>query len=125
MTADLNKCKTCQVWKDTKGRGSKACLKCNPFREDLQTVKPLDCVPDDVIEQYPDLQAGKIKSILDGVSHLRSEYLVLFCQKYIGRMSRQELEAYWAKPHYIGYTGRQLERIAQEALKSLQKIVKK
>ncbi len=125
MTVDLSKCKHCQVWKETRGRGSKACLKCNPFRELLENLKPLDIVPDDVIEQYPDLQSGKIKSALDAIAHLKPGHFELFCQAYIGRMTRKELELFWAKPPYLGYSGKQLERIVRQAVKTLQKIVKK
>ena len=62
MTANLDKCKHCQTWKQTRGRGNKSCLKCNPFREQLKKMDlpAMDIVPDEVIEQYPDLQDGKI-----------------------------------------------------------------
>jgi hypothetical protein len=125
MTTDLSKCKHCVVWKETKGKGTRACLKCNPFREALENIRPLDCVPDDVIEQYPDLQTGKIKSVLDAVSHLPPVEFVLFCQSYIGKMSAREMEEFWLKPYCLGYSHMQLHRIVKQALKSLQRIVKK
>ena len=125
MTADLNKCKTCQVWKDTRGRGNKSCLKCNPFREELQTIKPLDCVPDDIIEQYPDLQDGRIKSGIDGIAHLDRSRATLLCQSLLMGMSDREIEQFWAHQKYLGYTHQQINNIVREALEMLKKIVKK
>lgn len=125
MTTDLHKCKACQVWKDTKGKGNKSCLRCNPFREILENIRPLDCVPDEVIEQYPDLQTGKIRSILDAISHLSPVEFVLFCQAYIGKQSGREIYEFWEHPPCLGYSQYRLNLIVKRALKNLQKIVKK
>ena len=125
MTISFNKCKTCQVWKDTRGRGSKACLKCNPFREELQTIKPLDTIPDDIIEQYPDLQGGRIKSSMDGIAHLNRARGTPLCQSLIMGMSDREIEQFWASQRYLGYSHQQINNIVKEALEILRKIVKK
>lgn len=125
MTVNLDKCKTCQIWKDTKGRGTKACLKCNPFREVLPIIKPLDSVPDDVIEQYPDLQDGKIKNILDGVAHLEFWQATVWLQRHVLGATERELEERWAKPYIMGYSDSALREIVLQAMKMLQQIVKK
>ncbi len=125
MTANLDNCKHCQVWKETRGRGSKACLKCNPFRELLDNLKPLDCVPDDVIEQYPDLQTGKIHTILQAICHLSPVEGLLFFQFYIERMSRREIQTFWAKPPCAGFSGQGLRNIAEKAMEKIKDMVKK
>jgi hypothetical protein len=125
MTTDLTKCKNCQTWKDTRGRGNKTCLKCNPFREMLQNIKPLDTVPDDVIEQYPDLQSGRIKSILDAISHLSIMDGLLFFQFYFQCTTRREAERFWAKPPCVGFSGQGLRNIAETAKEKIQEILKK
>jgi hypothetical protein len=126
MTVDLSKCKHCKVWKETRGRGSKACLKCNPFREVLENLRPLDVVPDDVIEQYPDLQSGKIKSALDAIAKLPPIQFIVFCQRHLAGMSEKEMERFWRiRPYCVGYSDTALREIVKQALKTLQKIVKK
>jgi hypothetical protein len=123
LTTDLSKCKTCQVWKDTKGKGNKSCLRCNPFREILENIRPLDCVPDEVIEQYPDLRQGKIQSGLQAVYKLPPLEYTLFWQSQT--MTKKEIKEFWEHPPCLGYSQYRLNLIVKRALKSLQKIVKK
>lgn len=85
----------------------------------------LDTVPDEVIEQYPDLHEGKITTILQAIGKLAPNEFTVFCQYYIGKFTRHDFERYYAHPPYIGYSGKQIERIVKRALKNLQRIVKK
>ena len=83
----------------------------------------MDIVPDEVIEQYPDLQDGKIHTILQAVSKLPALEYTIFWQSQ--GMTKREMQEFWEHPPCLGYSSYRLNLIVKKALKSLQEIVKK
>ncbi len=127
MTIDLSRCHNCQTWKDTNGKGNKRCTRCNVWKEILKPMDlpDMDIVPDEVIEQYPDLHEGKIGSILQAAVHLNPMEFLLFCQFYVAKMTKIEVQAFWNKPPCVGYSGQGLFNIAMRAKNHIQKMFKK
>jgi len=128
MTVDVTRCYHCKVYKDTKGKGDQHCQRCNVWKEILKPMDlpDMDIVPNEVIEQYPDLHEGKINTALQAISKLSPIEFIIFCQSKIAGMTYKEMARFWRfRPYCTGYTDKALKVIVDKAIRNLAKIVKK